>query len=77
MEFKTFYIVACYTPNAGEGLRRLDYRTKQWDIEFFKHLQKLEKTGKAVICSGDLNVAHHEIDIYDTKGKEKVPGFTP
>ena len=30
-----------------------------------------------MICAGDLNVAHQEIDLYDTKGKEKVPGFTP
>jgi exodeoxyribonuclease-3 len=27
--------------------------------------------------AGDLNVAHEEIDIYDPKGKEKVPGYTP
>ena len=32
---------------------------------------------KPVILGGDLNVAHKEIDIYDTKGKEKVPGFSP
>lgn len=29
------------------------------------------------MCTGDLNCAHQEIDIYDTKGKEKVPGYTP
>lgn len=27
MEFEQFYLVACYTPNAGEGLKRVDYRT--------------------------------------------------
>ena len=46
-------------------------------MAFFDYLKNLEKTGKAVICTGDLNVAHKEIDIYDTKGKEKIPGFTP
>jgi hypothetical protein len=30
-----------------------------------------------VICTGDLNVARNELDIYDTKGKEKVAGYTP
>lgn len=30
-----------------------------------------------MILGGDLNVAHKEIDIYDPKGKEKVPGFSP
>jgi len=32
---------------------------------------------KPVILTGDLNVAHNEIDIYDPKGKDKVPGYTP
>ena len=39
-------------------------------------MKKLEET-KPVVLGGDLNVAHKEIDIYDTKGKEKVPGFSP
>jgi hypothetical protein len=30
-----------------------------------------------VIVTGDLNVAHKEIDIYETKGREKLAGFTP
>jgi len=33
-------------------------------------------TGKPVILCGDLNVAHHPIDIYNAKGKEKSAGFT-
>ena len=31
---------------------------------------------KPVILAGDLNVAHHEIDIYRAKGHEKQAGFT-
>jgi exonuclease III len=31
---------------------------------------------KPTILTGDLNVAHNEIDVYDPKGKEKVPGYT-
>ena len=26
-EFDLFFLVACYTPNSGSGLVRLDYRT--------------------------------------------------
>jgi exodeoxyribonuclease-3 len=33
--------------------------------------------GKPLILGGDLNVAHKENDVYDTKGKKKVPGYTP
>jgi len=32
---------------------------------------------KPVILTGDLNVAHKDIDIYDPKGKDKIAGFTP
>ena len=78
MEFKKFVLVATYVPNAGEGLRRLDFRINEWDAEFHAYLKELEsKTGKPVILAGDLNVAHNEMDVYDTKGKEKVPGYTP
>lgn len=33
-EFEKFNLVACYVPNAGEKLARLDYRTKEWDVDF-------------------------------------------
>ena len=77
MEFKEFIVVSTYTPNAGEGLKRVNYRVNEWDKDFFKYLENLEAGGKPVVLTGDLNVAHQEIDIYDTKGKEKVPGFSP
>jgi exonuclease III len=38
MEFETFYIVATYVPNAGEGLKRLSYRVDSWDPDMFDHL---------------------------------------
>ena len=63
MELEKFFLVACYTPNAGEDLRRVDYRTTQWDQDFFAHLRRLEKT-KPVVLGGDLNVAHKDIDLY-------------
>lgn len=55
----------------------MKYRTEEWDADFFKYLKSLEKRGKAVVLGGDLNVAHHDVDVYDPKGKDKIPGFTP
>ena len=76
MEFKHFTLVAVYVPNSGENLRRLDYRTNEWDRDFHAYLQTLEsKHDKPVIIAGDLNVAHHSIDIFDTKLTSQ-PGFT-
>lgn len=77
MEFKEFTLVSCYTPNAGEGLKRLDYRVEEWDKDFFEYIKNLRSKGKPVILCGDLNCAPQEIDIYDPKGKAKLPGFTP
>ena len=46
-------------PNAGEGLKRLQYR-QQWDADLRAYLKKLDQS-KPVICCGDMNVAHHPI----------------
>ena len=65
-------------PNSGEGLRRIKYRVDEWDSDFQAYIIRIrEEKGKPVIVTGDLNVAHHEIDIYDPKGKEKTACFTP
>eukprot|EP01017_Pseudomicrothorax_dubius_P008869 TRINITY_DN12943_c0_g1_i1.p1 TRINITY_DN12943_c0_g1~~TRINITY_DN12943_c0_g1_i1.p1 ORF type:complete len:326 (-),score=88.83 TRINITY_DN12943_c0_g1_i1:133-1110(-) len=76
LEFERFYLVACYVPNAGQKLDRLGYRTDEWDPEFRAYLCKLRDKKHVVLC-GDLNVSHKEIDIFDTKGKEKQAGYTP
>ena len=65
----------CYWIIAGEGLKRIDYRVKEWDIDFFKYIDSL-KSKKDIILTGDLNVAKDNLDIFDPKGREKLPGFT-
>ncbi len=75
LNFDDFYLVAVYVPNSGEGLKRLTYRVNLWDQHFFNYLNKLKKK-KNVIVTGDFNVAHQDIDIYDPSGKDKQPGFT-
>ena len=56
LEFPQFYCVTCYTPNAQDGLRRLDFRM-QWDDAFRARLSALDAE-KPVVACGDLNVAH-------------------
>ena len=46
--------VNTYVPNAGAGLKRLEYRTKSWDPDFRSYLKELSKD-KQVIIAGDLN----------------------
>jgi len=65
-------------PNSGDGLNRLKYRVNEWDRDFQAYLQKLRNNkNKPVILTGDLNVAHQEIDVFDPKGKDKIAGYTP
>jgi len=59
LEFPELIVVAVYVPNAGEGLKRLNYRVSEWDKDFFAYLEKLSKEKqRPVVIAGDLNVAH-------------------
>ncbi|GIY32063.1 DNA-(apurinic or apyrimidinic site) endonuclease [Caerostris darwini] len=73
-EYKKFYLVATYVPNAGRGLVRLDYR-QEWDEHFRAYVKKLDEKKPVVLC-GDLNVAHEEIDLANPKTNKKNAGFT-
>jgi exodeoxyribonuclease-3 len=75
LEFKDWFLVNVYTPNSKDGLERLPYRHHVWDVRFLQHLQKLEER-KPVICCGDLNVAHTEIDLARPADNHFNPGFT-
>ena len=74
LEFENFYYVACYVPNAGDGLKRLDFRM-EFENDLVNYLKELDKN-KPVIYAGDLNVAHKEIDLKNPKANEHNPGYT-
>ena len=48
-----YYLVTVYTPNAKRDLSRLNYRYKEWDVDFLKYLKKLENIKPVLFC-GDL-----------------------
>ncbi len=74
LEYEDFYLVCCYTPNAQDGLKRLDYRM-EWEDDFRAYLVSLDRR-KPVVCCGDLNVAHREIDLKNPKTNRMNAGFT-
>eukprot|EP01133_Synstelium_polycarpum_P006734 gene6734-7827_t len=78
-EYEKFYLVNSYIPNSGvdrkEPLKRLDYRTKEWDVDFHNYMRELNKK-KPVVWCGDLNVAHKEIDLKNPKTNQRTAGFT-
>lgn len=74
LEFDNYYMVTVYTPNSQNGLARLEYRMK-WEDDFRNYLLNLKKN-KSVIVTGDMNVAHKEIDLKNPKTNRKNAGFT-
>lgn len=73
-EFEDFYFVTVYTPNSQNELKRLDYRMR-WEDDFRAYLKVLDEK-KPVVVTGDMNVAHAEIDLKNPKSNRKNAGFT-
>ncbi|CAM3335569.1 exodeoxyribonuclease III [Streptococcus pluranimalium] len=74
LEFDDFFVTQVYTPNAGDGLKRLDDR-QIWDAKYANYLAELDKQ-KPVLATGDYNVAHKEIDLANPNSNRRSPGFT-
>ena len=73
-EYPDFYLVCCYTPNAQDGLKRIDYRML-WEDDFREYLRELDGKKPVVLC-GDLNVAHQEIDLKNPGPNRGNAGFS-
>ncbi len=74
LEFEKYYFVCVYVPNSQDGLKRLSYRM-EFEDAFRGYLCSL-KAKKHVIITGDLNVAHNEIDLKNPKSNTHNAGFT-
>lgn len=80
LEFEKFYYVGMYVPNSGENPskgekpKRLSFRM-QFEDDLRDYLSSLMKN-KPVIVTGDLNVAHNEIDLKNPDSNHLSAGFT-
>ena len=74
LEFEDHWLVCVYTPNAQDGLRRIDYRMA-WEDAFRDYLCALDAVKPVVVC-GDMNVAHEEIDLKNPKSNIGNAGFS-
>lgn len=74
-EYKNFYVVSVYTPNAKDDLSRIYLRKNQWDPAFLEYMIELDKKKPVIFC-GDLNVAHTENDLARPKENQGRKGFT-
>ena len=74
LEYENFYLVCVYTPNAQDGLKRIDYRMS-WEDAFRDYLSELDKKKPVIVC-GDMNVAHEEIDLKNPATNRGNAGFS-
>ena len=74
LEYPHCFVLTCYTPNAQDGLKRLDHRL-QWEAALRDYLTELDREKPVIFC-GDLNVAHQEIDLKNPKSNRGNPGFS-
>jgi len=74
LEYQTFFLVTCYTPNAQRELARLEHRIA-WETALRDYLVQLDSQKPVVYC-GDLNVAHQEIDLKNPASNRGSAGFS-
>ncbi len=74
--FADHIVVNAYVPNSGSDLKRLSFK-KMWCELMGEHLTSLAQGPRPVIFTGDLNIAHQEIDIARPKANyNKTAGYT-
>lgn len=68
-------IISCYFPSGSSGDERQTAKYRFLE-SMFPHLHTLRAEREVILC-GDINIAHHEIDLRNWKGNLKNSGFLP
>ena len=75
-DFGKFVLFNIYFPNGGRGDDFVKFKLRFYDC-FLDRVRDLESKGREVICCGDVNTAHKEIDLSNPKANSKISGFLP
>ncbi len=75
-EYPDFTLLNVYFPNGKSGAERLAYKLAFYDA-ILEFMDGLRAEGRTVICCGDLNTAHHAIDLARPRENEGISGFLP
>ena len=75
-DFGRFVLFNIYFPNGGRGDDFVKFKLRFYDC-FLDRVRELESKGREVICCGDVNTAHKEIDLSNPKANSKISGFLP
>jgi len=74
IEYRNMFIVNVGVPSISTGFKRLDYRTKHWDPDFFRYLERLRQKKNVIVC-GCFEVIPQLLDIAEQAPVKKA-GFT-
>ena len=72
---RQFSVISCYFPSGSSGEERQAAKFRFLDA-IYPHLQRL-RAGRDFILCGDVNIAHHEIDLKNWRGNRNNSGFLP
>ena len=76
IEYPDFILFNIYFPNSGTGAKRLNYKVEFCDA-LLDIVLELKNSGKNVVITGDYNIAHHPIDVYNPANCEGKSGYLP
>ena len=76
IEYPDFILFNIYFPNSGKEGSRLDFKV-QFCNEILSQLVELKNEGKNLVITGDYNIAHNPIDVYNPKNCEGKSGYLP
>jgi exodeoxyribonuclease-3 len=72
--YPDFTLYNIYFPNGKASSERLAYKMEYYAY-LLEHLKEVLKVNKNIVICGDVNTAHHEIDLARPKENEQISGF--
>ncbi|HWQ65917.1 MAG TPA: exodeoxyribonuclease III [Methanospirillum sp.] len=73
-QYPEFTLYGVYFPNGGASEERLAYKLRFYDT-FLEEIRARDQAGERIIICGDVNTAHHPIDLARPKENETRSGF--
>jgi len=74
--FKALSVISVYMPSGSSSPERQEAKFRYLEA-FMPHLIELKRSGREILLCGDVNIAHHEVDLKNWKGNLKNSGFLP
>lgn len=74
IEYPDFILFNIYFPNSGMNAKRLDFKVDFCNA-LLDQLVELKSQGKNIVITGDYNIAHNPIDVYNPKTVRENQGI--